>query len=67
MSMRDAPAATEQLSVGDRVRILDGPFQHFEGDILEVNEETRHVIVGIVFFERETAVELKPSQVVRAE
>ena len=65
MSASDTPAVTEQFPIGDPVRILDGPFQGFDGDVLEVHRETRQVIVRIDFFGRETAVELNASQVMR--
>jgi transcriptional antiterminator NusG len=61
----EAPRVKLSLAVGDNVRIVDGPFQDFEGKIDEVKQETGRVKVLVSFFGRETAVELDFLQVDR--
>lgn len=61
----EAPKMKLSLAVGDSVKIVDGPFQDFEGRIDEVNEEKGRVKVLVSFFGRETAVELDFLQVTR--
>jgi len=61
----EAPRMKLTLAVGDSVKIVDGPFQDFEGRIDEVNEEKGRVKVLVSFFGRETAVELDFLQVTR--
>jgi len=61
----EAPRVKISLAVGDSVRIVDGPFQDFEGKIDEVNQEKGRVKVLVSFFGRETAVELDFLQVDR--
>ncbi len=61
----EAPRIKLSLAVGDNVRIVDGPFQDFEGKIDEVNQEKGRVKVLVSFFGRETAVELDFLQVDR--
>ncbi len=61
----EAPRIKLSLAVGDNVRIVDGPFQDFEGRIDEVNQDKGRVKVLVSFFGRETAVELDFLQVDR--
>ena len=61
----EAPRVKLTLAVGDSVRIVDGPFQDFEGKIDEVNQDRGRVKVLVSMFGRETAVELDFLQVDR--
>ncbi|MHB8646885.1 MAG: transcription termination/antitermination protein NusG [Thermomicrobiales bacterium] len=61
----EAPRVKLSLAVGDNVRIVDGPFQDFEGRIDEVNQDRGRVKVLVSMFGRETAVELDFLQVDR--
>jgi transcriptional antiterminator NusG len=61
----EAPRIKLSLAVGDNVRIVDGPFQDFEGKIDEVNQDRGRVKVLVSMFGRETAVELDFLQVDR--
>ena len=54
------------LSVGDLVTIVDGPFRELEGKVGEVDEERGKVKVLVSMFGRETPVELDFLQVKRA-
>ena len=46
------------LSAGDIIKIVDGPFKDLEGKVSEVNEERGKVRVLVSMFGRETPVEL---------
>ncbi len=49
--------------VGERVRIVDGPFNDFRGTVSEIDMERTKVRVMVNFFGRETPVELDFLQV----
>ncbi len=53
------------LKVGDKVEIVDGPFNAQVGDVTSIDTESGKVSVNIVFLNRETPVELELSQVRR--
>lgn len=53
----------EPFLEGETVRIVDGPFNDFVGDVIEVNEEKRKVKVIVKIFGRGTEVELNFVQV----
>jgi transcriptional antiterminator NusG len=57
------PTPTVQFSVGDHVRITDGPFSAFAGVVDEVNNERGKVKVMVSIFGRATPVELDFLQV----
>ncbi len=59
----DAPKFEAKFSVGDSVKIIDGPFAEFLGKVDEVNEEQGKVKVLVSVFGRETPVELDFMQV----
>lgn len=50
-------------SVGDLVKVIDGPFRDYEGKITEVDEEHGRVKVVVPVFGRETVMELDSVQV----
>jgi transcription termination/antitermination protein NusG len=54
----EAPKVKVQFSVGDTVRIIEGPFADFRGEIDEINDEKGKMKVLVSFFGRETPVEL---------
>jgi transcriptional antiterminator NusG len=54
----EAPKVKVQFSVGDAVRIIEGPFADFRGEIDEINDEKGKMKVLVSFFGRETPVEL---------
>jgi transcription termination/antitermination protein NusG len=59
----DEPKYKMDVSEGDSVKIVDGPFKDFEGRISEVNEAKGTVKVLVNVFGRETPVELDFLQV----
>lgn len=62
----DAPMVKVTFKVGERVRIIDGPFNDFRGIVSEIDMERTKVRVMVSFFGRETPVELDFLQVEKA-
>ncbi len=62
----EAPTIKVTYKVGERVRIIDGPFNDFRGVVSEIDMERSKVRVMVSFFGRETPVELDFLQVERA-
>lgn len=61
----EAPKIRVEFSVGQAVRIVDGPFADFEGVVDEINQEKGKVRVLVSFFGRETPIELDFMQIER--
>ena len=53
----------EPFLVGETVKIIDGPFNDFVGDVKEVNEDKKKLKVIVKIFGRGTEVELNYMQV----
>jgi len=62
----DAPMVKVTFKVGERVRIVDGPFNDFRGVVAEIDMERTKVRVMVSFFGRDTPVELDFLQVEKA-
>jgi transcriptional antiterminator NusG len=62
----DAPTVKVTFKVGERVRIVDGPFNDFRGVVSEIDMERTKVRVMVSFFGRDTPVELDFLQVEKA-
>lgn len=52
-----------QLNIGDPVKVTSGPFNNFNGNILEVNLEKMKVKVMVSIFGRKTPIELELTQI----
>lgn len=52
-----------EFKPGTHVRILDGPFNDFRGNITEVDPSREHVKVAVNFFGREIMVVLSYNQI----
>ncbi len=62
----EAPRIKVTFKPGERVRIVDGPFNDFRGTVSEIDMERTKVRVMVNFFGRETPVELDFLQVEKA-
>ncbi|MDY0042288.1 MAG: transcription termination/antitermination protein NusG [Desulforhabdus sp.] len=62
----EAPRIKVTFKPGERVRIVDGPFNDFRGTVDEIDMERAKVRVMVNFFGRETPVELDFLQVEKA-
>jgi transcriptional antiterminator NusG len=61
----EAPKVKVGFELGQQVRIVDGPFMDFHGQVDDINIEKGKVKVLVSFFGRETPVELDFLQVER--
>lgn len=55
---QDAPKFQSKFEVGETVKIIEGPFNDFLGNIESIDEEKGKVRVLVSIFDRETPVEL---------
>ena len=62
----DAPHMKVTFRSGERVRIIDGPFNDFRGTVADLDMDHAKVTVMVNFFGRETPVELDFLQVEKA-
>jgi transcriptional antiterminator NusG len=59
----EAPRIKVSFRPGQKVRIVEGPFEDFMGTVDEINMEKGKVRILVSFFGRETPVELDFLQV----
>ena len=62
-SQDSALVMDEPFIVGESVKIIDGPFNTFNGTIDEISEEKKKLKVSVLIFGRKTPVELSFTQV----
>jgi transcriptional antiterminator NusG len=62
----EAPKIKVSFKVGEKVRIVEGPFEDFMGTVDEIDLDRARVRVLVNFFGRETPIELDFLQVERA-
>ena len=60
---QEKPKPKFHFEKGEKVRIIDGPFANFEGDVEEIHEERNTIRVMVTVFGRSTPVELDFIQV----
>lgn len=57
------PTVKIDMSVGDKILVLSGPFKDFEGEVVEVSPERSKLKALLSIFGRDTPVELEFNQV----
>ena len=61
------PTVKVHLTEGDQIRVIDGPFKDFDGEVIEVSGERNRLKALLSIFGRDTPVELEFSQVAKQE
>jgi transcription termination/antitermination protein NusG len=59
----DRPVQLITFDLGEKVKVIDGPFDQFEGLVEEVDESRQRLKVAVSIFGRATPVELEYTQV----
>lgn len=63
MGLCEKPKPVIDAEIGDKIRIISGPFENFEGVVLGIDSTRGKLKVSISMFERETAIELEYEQI----
>ncbi len=63
MGLRKEKGISVDFEEGDKVKVIDGPFEDFIGVVQEINTQQRKVKVLVSMFGRETPVELDFTQI----
>ncbi|MDR0630935.1 MAG: transcription termination/antitermination protein NusG [Holosporales bacterium] len=60
---KESPRNTFTYDVGDRIRVIDGPFASFSGFIEEIEDEKQRLKISVMIFGRATPINLDFTQV----
>lgn len=60
---KEAPRTLISFDIGERIKVVDGPFEDFDGLVEQIDEEAQRLKVMVSIFGRETPVELEYGQV----
>lgn len=61
--VKQEPTYSTQLSIGDAVKVVEGPFKDFVGTVQDINNAKGQVTVLLSIFDRDTPVQLDFLQV----
>ncbi|MEK9642831.1 MAG: transcription termination/antitermination protein NusG [Paracoccaceae bacterium] len=61
----EAPRTLISFEIGERVKVIDGPFEGFDALVEGVDEQNQRLKVTVSIFGRETPVELEYTQVTK--
>ena len=63
MCIRDRATSVNPYHIGEGVKVIDGPFNGFNGVVEEINEDKKKLKVMVKIFGRKTPLELSFMQV----
>ena len=56
---KEKPKPKVEFDIGDKVKVKEGPFENYDGEVLEVNATKGRLTVQVNIFRRSTTVDLE--------